>query len=240
MANSILTRTLGSVALLCLVSLGVPAQDAAPVSGPVLGFVADASNGIRPIIGIPGAATLGSALLSTAQTESVVFSPRRDYALALLAPDHRVALLRDLRAGPGAADLPAPLGAGRLAISPSGDAAVLYYPEARTVAVLTGLPDSPALSWSTTAPQLDSAVAALAVADGGGGILLASGRQSPVWLIRPDGSSRVVSYVEAAPSLAYLASSRDALITDAAASIVTLARDNGGAVQLTQIGGPAE
>ncbi|MFB3779236.1 MAG: hypothetical protein ACE141_16585 [Bryobacteraceae bacterium] len=240
MENSILMRTLGSTALLYLVCAGISAQEAAPVSGPILGFVADASSGVRPIIGIPGAATLGSALLSTTQAENVVFSTGRDYALALLAPDRRVALFRDLRTAPSVADLPAPPGAGRLAVSPSGNAAVLYYPEAGAVAVLNGLPDSPALSWSTAAPQLTAELAALAVADGGGGILLASGQRSPVWLIRPDGGPQVLSYVAASPSLAFLPSSLDALIADGGASTVTLARDVEGSIRLTQVGGPAE
>jgi hypothetical protein len=240
MAKLIVMRAARLTALICLGFLGLSAQERLPVSGPVLGFVSDDSGGIRPILGVPGAAILGRSTRPLVRPEGVAFSPGRDYALALLLPDHRAALLRGLRTGATVVDLEVPPGAGRVAISPSGDAAVLYYPERQSVAVIAGLPDSPSLSWSREAPYL-STLASLAVSDGGGAVLVAAAvDQSAVWLISSDGAAQVVSYVAAAPSLAFLAGSRDALIADGGANTVTLARQAEGPIQLTQIGGAAE
>jgi hypothetical protein len=175
MAKMILIRTVGCAVLLCLGFLGLTAQDRPPVSGPVLGFVSEGAGGIRPILGLPGAATLGRPTWAARRSETVVFSPSRDYALALHLPDHRVDLLRGLSAAASAVDLPVPAGAGRIAISPSGDTAVLYYPESRSVAVLAGLPEFPSLSWSLEVPHLTGGLAALAVSDDAGAVLLAAG-----------------------------------------------------------------
>ena len=241
MAKMTLIRTVGCAVLIGLGGLGLAAQDRPPVSGPVLGFVSEGPAGIRPILGLPGAATLGRPTWAARRSEAVVFSPTRDYALALHLPDHRVALLRGLSAAASAVDLPVPAGAGRIAISPSGDTAVLYYPESRSVAVLAGLPESPSLSWSLEVPHLIGGLAALAVSDGAGAVLLAAGvDQSPVWLVSADGGAQVLSYVATAPSLAFLAGSRDALIADGGAGTVTLARHGEGPIQLTQIGGAVE
>ena len=242
MAKTIFLRLSGWAALLSLVSLGaLAAQDQAnrqPVSGPVLGFVADRLSGVRPILGIPGAATLGSPVLSNSGFRSIVFS--RDYALAA-AGGGPVVLLRNLQSTVSAVELQAPAGAGRMALSPSGDAAVLYYPQTQSVAVLTGLPQSPAVSWNLEAQSLAPGLAALAVSDGGGAVLIATaGEPSSVWLLAPDGGSRFLSYVTAAPSLAFLAGNHDVLIADGTLSTVALVRDAAGQAQLTQIGGPAE
>jgi hypothetical protein len=127
-----------------------------------------------------------------------------------------------------------------MAISLSGDAAVLHYPETQSVAVLTGLPQSPAVSWSLETANLAGGLTALAVSNDGGAVLIATaGEPSSVWLLAPDGS-RFLSYVAATPSLAFLSGSHDVLIADGALSTVMLVRDATGQAQITQIGGQGE
>ncbi len=245
MTKTTFFRLTVGMALLSLALLGgLLAQDqtgSQPVSGPVMGFVADRLSGVRPILGVPGAATLGSPVLSNSGFRSIVFFPSRDYALAVLSRGSQVVLLRNLRSTLEAVELQVQPGAGRLAISPSGDAAVLYYPEAQSVAVLTGLPQSPAVSWSVEAANLAGSLAALAVSDDGGAVLIGTaGEPSSVWALARDGSSRFLSYVAAVPSLAFLAGSHDVLIADGALSTVMLVRDANGQARITQIGGQAE
>ena len=147
MAKTTFFRLTGCAALLSFALLGgLPAQDqtdSQPVSGPVMGFVADRLSGVRPILGVPGAATLGLPVLRDSGFQSIALSPSRDYALALVARGRQTVLLRNLKSSVDAVKLQAPPGAGRMAISLSGDAAVLHYPETQSVAVLTGLPQSP-------------------------------------------------------------------------------------------------
>ena len=245
MAKTTFFRLTGCAALLSFALLGgLPAQDqtdAQPVGGPVMGFVTDRLSGVRPILGVPGAASLGLPVLPNSGFRSIAFSPSRDYALALVARGRQTVLLRNLKSSVAAIELQAPPGAGRMAISLSGDAAVLHYPETQSVAVLTGLPQSPAVSWSLEVPALAGGLTALAVSDDGGAVLIATaGEPSSVWLLAPNGSSRFLSYVAGAPSLAFLAGSHDVLIADGALSTVMLVRDANGQGRITQIGGRAE
>ena len=220
---------------------GLAAQDGSPVSGPLVGFVFDKAAGVRPIFGVPGAATLGQPVMRSSGLEAVVFSPARDYALALAPRGGQVMLLRDLSAPGVAVGLQVAPGAARVAISPSGDAAVLYYPEAQAVSVLTGLPDAPAVSWSLEAPYLAGGVGALAVSDEGSAVLIAAaGDESPIWLLTPAAGARFLSSVSSSPSLAFLSKSSDAVVADAGNSTVVLVRDPAGQAETTRIGGAAE
>jgi hypothetical protein len=245
MENAKVFRLTTCATLLCCVLLGgLAAQEPpvwAPVSGPVVGHVFESPSGIRPILGIPGAATLGRPVAPGPSFESVVFSPARDYALGLLSRGRLVVLLADLSSSSRFVELPVRGGAGRIAISPSGDAAALYYPETRTVVVLTGLPDSPTVSWSLEIPYIDGRLAALAASDGGGAVLIAgTGEQTPVWVLAPGSGAQILSYVSTLPSLTFLAGSDDALIADGGAGSIMLVRDTKGQPVLTQIGGAAE
>jgi hypothetical protein len=128
-----------------------------------------------------------------------------------------------------------------MAISPSGDAAVLYYAETARVQVLAGLPDSPAVSWSLDLSGLSGRPAAMAVSDGGGAVLFApAGEPASVWLATQGGGQRFVHTVAGSPSVTFLMGSLDAAIADGAAGTVVLVRDPAGQPQVTQIGGQAE
>jgi hypothetical protein len=202
------------------------------VGGPVLGFVVDKASGVRPVLGVPGAATLGYAVLPAAGFDSIVVSPRRDFALALTEGERRLVLLRNLSASPSAEALTIPSGAIRVVLSPAGDAAVLYY--TGRVEVLTGLPDSPASSWGLDLP---ADLAALAVSDGGSAVLAAT--EGEVWLLTPDAGYKMLYTVAGSPSVAFLGSA-DAVLADGASSQVFVVRDVKGQPQIAPIGGPAE
>ncbi|RPI08519.1 MAG: hypothetical protein EHM65_10220, partial [Acidobacteriales bacterium] len=106
--------------LLCCALLGILAAQErpgwVPVSGPVVGYVFEKPDGIRPILGVPGAATLGRLTSPGPAFESVVFSPARDYALGLLSRGRQVVLLAGLNSFNRFAELPVRAGVGRMAI----------------------------------------------------------------------------------------------------------------------------
>ena len=212
-------------AVFALAILPAQAQDVRRIDGPVLGFSVDQAAGIRPILGLPGAATLGPPVISAEGLESVTLSPARDYALALLASGRAVVLLKNLRSTAGASVLDIAAGPARIAISPSGDAAVLYYAETARLQVLAGLPESPAVSWSVDLSGR-SGVGALAVSDGGGAVLVASaGEPAAVWLVTQAAGQRILYTAAGSVSLAFLVGSQDAAIADGAAGAVVLVRD---------------
>ncbi len=241
MVTSRISSIAASAAVFALALFPALAQDAQRIDGPVLGFSVDQTAGIRPIMGLPGAATLGPPVISAEGLEGVTLSPARDYALALLARGRAVVLLKNLRSTAGAAVLDVAPGPARIAISPSGDAAVLYYAETARVEVLAGLPESPAVSWSLDLSGLSGVPAALAVSDGGRAVLAASaGAPASVWLATQDLGQRFLYTVAGSPSLTFLVGSPDAAIADGAAGAVVLVHDPAGQPQVTRIGGQAE
>jgi hypothetical protein len=233
---------IGSGAIVFLLAL-CPALPQAPprIGGPAMGFVLDKTQGVRPILGIPGAATLGRPVLPATGLASIVLSPQRDYALALTTGELRVAILRNLSASLAAALLDVPPGASRVVLSSSGDAAALYYADARRVEVLTGLPDSPSVAWRLDLPDLGAGLAALVVSDSGSAVLAATtGEPSSILLLAPDVGYRPLQQVAGSPSMAFLANSLDAVVGDGASSQVFVVRDVKGAAEITQLGGQAE
>jgi DNA-binding beta-propeller fold protein YncE len=173
--------------LLCALAAAGCAETPAGVSGPVTGFVFDSQAGaIRAMRGIPGAAYLGSPLVSRVDAASV--SP--DGSAALAAQAGRLMLYTGLR---GAAPVSAAIqgaiaGADRFAWAPDGGAAAVYASKSGQAQILTGLAQSPAagapidlsgIAGSVTALAFDGQRLIVAAAsDGAGGIYTASA-QSP-------------------------------------------------------------
>lgn len=112
------------------------------VSGPVAGYVFDApARALRPVVGIPGAAYIGTALDAGWPIANAWIAPRQDVAAAL-AQDGSLHFFR-LDAG-RVSELPAGDVAGTpesVAFSPSGTAAALVF--GGQAQLVTGLPDAP-------------------------------------------------------------------------------------------------
>jgi hypothetical protein len=207
----------------------------------VIGFVDDKATGIRPILGRLGAATLGPAVVAQISLESVTLAPDGDYALAVLTRGRRVAIVRNLGTAPSATALDLPAGPARIAFSPSGDAAAFYYSDTAKVEVFTGLPGSPSLAWKFDLADVPSGLAALAISDGGGALLVAAaGEPAPIWLVAPEQGQRFLYSASASPSLTFLSQSEDAAIAETSTGDVVLVRDPKGEPQLSRIGGAAE
>jgi hypothetical protein len=114
-------------------------------SKPILGHVFDSSKGaLRPLIGIPGSASLGEALDLKIKLSRAWISPGQDYALAESSdPDSGGLLLVRLENGLNSIEaIPGiPQGADLVALSPTGSAAALYFREGKKVLLLEGLPN---------------------------------------------------------------------------------------------------
>jgi hypothetical protein len=104
--------------------------------------------------------------------------------------------------------------------SPSGSSAALY--SSRVLQVLTGLPDSPALS---TAFDLSSSDApgALAISDDGGFLLFAAG--GSIRLLSTAADNRAVMDASPDALVAFAPQSHDAAVMDAAGAGLALLRD---------------
>lgn len=214
-------------------SIGLLATAAlhAQVAGPVSGFVFDRSMGVlRPIAGIPGAATLGGALEGAVDLAAAYISPRQDLALVFAAGGGRFVRLNGSAVTPVLCE-GVPSSAQLAVFSPSGSAAAVYA--AGRAYVFTGLPGSPALTGTVETGALNrprpqarargfrAEPFSLAVSDDGRYLLLASGRS--VRLVGVAGEN--ASLMDALPGavVAFAPSGHDAAVADARS--VTLLRN---------------
>ena len=212
------------------------AQTGTALSGPTMGLVFDSSHSaLRPIRGIPGAATLGDTVNPGFPLASATVSPRQDFALALRADDSSVVLVR---AGGASAAVPGARPAPALMVfSPAGATAALYDSGAGRVQVLTGLPDAAAVQSDVDISALAGPVAALAVDDAGTSLFLAAGAADTVALYRigMDGASQYMASFGSVAALRLSANGREVLVADSAAGTVYAIRDLRGAGRIEAI-----
>jgi hypothetical protein len=152
---------------------------AATIQGPQLGFVFDSTNKeVRPILGIPGAAVLGEPLglgAEGAGLRSVLISPLQDYALAVVGEHNQVIAFAVGRTPVTSAVVQgADRGPDLMVLSPTGQAAALYYQNKDRIEIVGGLPAAPKVSRELylSAGQSPSA---LGVSDDGHTVLAAVG-----------------------------------------------------------------
>jgi hypothetical protein len=128
------------------------AQSAGVWSAPTLGYWYDSeARSLRVVRGVPGAASLDSDVPLGSKAHSATVDPGRRYAFVIPGSQEEgqsTVLLIDLRTG-GSRALDGALAASRIALSPSGSAAVLMADSGQGQ-VWTGLPDAPSLSREVT------------------------------------------------------------------------------------------
>lgn len=169
------------VALLCCGQAGAanyagqdsPAQVRAAqtqtLSVPVAGYVATGSpRTLRPILGTPGALVIGEAMpgiqahdflaVSPAQNLILIGDPGAGLKWAPLGPDG----IGAEKAIPGGL-----AGASLAAFNPSGSVAAIGSAGSRNVQVITGLGDSPQVSFEFAIPANEGALRSLAVSEDG-------------------------------------------------------------------------
>jgi hypothetical protein len=218
---------------------GIASAQAGPaLSGPTLGLVFDSSqSALRPIRGIPGAASLGDPVNTGFRLASATVSPQQGYALALRADDSSVVLVRAGAATSSTAVTGARHAPALMVFSPAGTAAALYDSGAGRVQILTGLPDAVAVQSDVDISALAGPVAALAVDDAGSSLFLAAGAAETVSLYRiaADGSSQFLASFRSVAALSLSSTGRDALLADSTAGAVYLIRDLRGAGRIEMI-----
>jgi hypothetical protein len=206
-----------------LFSISLPGQERAssdpPLSGPILGFVHDrAADAIRPVQGIPGAATLGPAIDVGFPVAAAWFSPA-GHALSL-SDDGRLYVV-DLRAATVVPVENAMATPGRILFSSSGNAALLYSEAARRLQMVSGLPARPVVrELDFPAPDAQP----LAVSDDEAALLAAG---DVAWLAA-SGRAPVAIRVRA-NAAAFRRGARDALMASGDGTLYRI--DSGGGAQ---------
>ncbi len=209
------------------------AQQPATVSGPTSGLVYDQTAGVlRPVMGLPGGATLGGGIPLTYPANWVVVAPRLDSAVAA-AQDGSLHFLALGSGGLTEVAVPGIIGVpDSVVYSPSGTAAALLY--AAQAQVVTGFPNAPVLgkvlpldvvpeTHVRTAAR--TAIGTVALSDDGAVLLEARG--GTVRLAGAGGRSSLINGMMAA----FAPGGHDAAVADGAG--VTLVRSVDGAAQRT-------
>lgn len=212
----------------------------ATVRGPVLGLMYDAeARAVRPILGVPGAATLGDASVMDAEVARLTPAPNHRFGLAELTGSDLLHVFQS-EAASLAPIAGVPADAAEIVFSPSGRAAVVHYREAGRMLMLAGLPDSPGVSAPVAAPE---GVTALAINDDGALLVgISDGEHGAVWAISPSGERRLLFPLREPSAIALLGQRPDAVIADRAANTVYLVRDITGTAEVLPLiaggGGP--
>ncbi len=206
------------------------------IEGPRLGFVFDhATKSVRPILGIPGAATLGQSLESGLDLRKIAISPMQDYVLATEGEHNQVVVLATNRTPLVAVAVQgADRGPDQLSISSGGTAAALYYKGGNHVQLISGLPGAPRISARLylSAGQVPSA---LAVSDDGQTLL--AGVADSVYWVSPSGEVPILKRLHKIVSIA-LASNHTALVADGLTNQIHRLQNVTGAVELDDVAGP--
>lgn len=210
------------------------------ISGPVLGYYFDSADAtLRPLLGIPGAATMGAPMQMESRLAKATISPAHDYLLAQMQGEAELALVR-LDGGPltrqriaGALESPE-----RIVFSPAGTAAVLFGCAEGSVQVLAGLPAKPVVAGHFSVPTDACPFTALAVSDDAR-LILAGLAGGETVLFTAEGQSRRVWLPGAASSVAFFRGRHDAVIASRTEKTVYLLRDADGAGEVTALAGEA-
>jgi hypothetical protein len=236
------------------------------LNGPTLGLVADqTASAIRPILGIPGAATWGAPLAVDFATIQTVVAPGGDFALVVARENYRPAIVR---ATGGAAEWlpvePAESAPDIVSFSPRGRSVALYYQAARRLVVLSGMRDGAVQVTQVDMAALPDPVGLLAVSEDGSALLAAipEGDSTAVYHLttapaprQVDLSAEIADGVPVTPleipaatparrlavfatvsALEFMGESLDALVADAGSSAVYLMQDATGSAQTVLLG----
>jgi hypothetical protein len=227
-----------AIALFCW---GAPAEafdSSGTISGTTLGFLFDPTNGLLPILGIPGAALLGAPLSVGIPVGKAEISPLQNYALIWNDNDISLIRLKSAESTPVRVTTVSS-GNGRIALSPSGTAAAVYDAAGNSIQVLTGLPDTPSVARNVDLSGLSGDLTLLAISDDAGALLagFSGGDSGAGVFVNSDSAVSLVPAPWRASAAAFLTRSRDAIVASQEDNSVFLVRNVTGAAQVIPVAG---
>lgn len=206
---------------------GASAQWAPWIDGPSMGFVPDSAGSvIRPIRGIPGAASLGAPIDIGVAFRGAVISPRHDYAIAVRDSDGRAIVVDLSSVEPAVRPLGIDGEADLIAVSPTGSVVAVYNQSSASVHVVEG-PESLRVEGSVfNVSGVPGEASGLAISDDGDVAIVrfADGGRSGLWTLSATGIPRRI-LVESAGAMTFLPGRRDAVVVDDAVGTASIVID---------------
>jgi hypothetical protein len=187
-----------------------------PMGTPVLGYLFDSSaGGIRPIVGVPGAARIREPLDLGVTLTYAAISPQQSYAVAVTTEKQMVVI--DLgRSGFGIRPMDgANPEVDRIVFGSSGSSVALYNPQSQHIQTWSRLPDAPVQTADFDVSQISGALTALAVRDDSAVLAgFSQDETGSLFLLVPE-RDPVRLYTVGHPSaVLFLNRGRDALVSD--------------------------
>src|SRR5436190_9042251 len=204
------------------------AQDPGAIGGYTLGFVFDGrSSGLRPLVGIPGAAVLGAKLETGVAIRQAYLSPRQNYAVAL-TENGTVLVSMSSTAAPAIAPLGLDASAeGVVALSPDGSAGAFYNVSDAVIRIVTGLPAAPNVVRSVPVAAISGAIRLLAISNDAAQLVAAVDTTGANTLtqIDADGNGRTLANSTHISALQFIGDSKDVLVADDADDTISVVQD---------------
>lgn len=216
MLLSITSRILPIAASVSLAAV-LQAQPQGTIDGPVAGYVFDkAARALRPVLGLPGASTLGSPIKGY-RVDQAFIAPKLDSVVGVTSEGaFRLVRMHDGIVSEMAVGGLAPAGSQySVAFSPSGTSVALYA--GNRVQLIVGLPDAPAVGGSIDLTGADQP-SALAVSDDARTLLLSIGNSIRFFESYAD----MGKLIDIAPGalVAFAPGGHDAAVADTSAGVV--------------------
>ena len=213
------SRRFAGLSMLVLLVGSAPAYD---LFGPVLGLLPDVRIGtVRPIRGIPGAASIGDLVDTGTDATSIAMTPRHSSALLITDAGARVASLEaDGTWTTAQLELPSDFHPTIVKFSATGQTAALYDPSARQLWLSAGA------TRQIDPSQLPAQIDLLAVSDGADFPIAGTSRDdshSVFVLDAKGGLSRIPGFTKVT-DVTFLGSGGDLAVADGGAKQVLLVR----------------
>ncbi len=241
--RTLMKKTIFAGALLLPCLCAAQGTSGYTLNGPSLGLMVEpVSAAIRPILGMPGAATLGVPLSPGFPVDRAVVAPGGDFALALARTDFRLAAVR---VGGGAAEWLAPATAEApdlIAFSPRGSSAALYYRTSGRLVLLSGLRTRSPQVVTVDPASIPASPNQLAVSEDAASLLLAlpEGDAAALYylpVVRASaGFARRLGTFQSVSGLRFAGTSSDALLADGKANTVYVIQNVPGAAHISALG----
>jgi hypothetical protein len=195
---------------------GRAAGQAPLMQGALSGFVFDPTvRGVRPVLGSPGAATMGEPLLAGMNLQQAVVSADGDYALAITGDGRGLIAILQLSGKVSVRPLGVEVSAGdSVELSPLGTFAVLYQRATQSLQVVKGMPSAPVLGKRLELALIGGPLSAFTIDDRSTVLAAApAGNSSQIYVFDKNGDLRLISTVGHASDLAFI-NGLDAVVAD--------------------------
>jgi hypothetical protein len=207
-----------AIGVLCLAKIAnaqSPIASPASVNQPVLTYVLDTEQHVRPVIGVVGAASVGAAVDVGFDISQVAVPAMNNYVLAMTDGNWPTVLA----ARNGSLTPATPLQPGpwidRVALSPSGSAAVFLSSSQHRIYAYTGLSKLAISRWQIDLEAVDP-VSAIAISDDGRNVAIGTfgGQYGALFIATPGHHPRLIGAMRHPVAIAFLHNSANAVVAD--------------------------